>query len=70
MNAAATLEKYHPSYKEIFNKMGWKMFPSLDRVYDNKKAREHLGWNPQYNFTEVLESVASGEKVLRSMEVS
>ena len=50
--------------------MGWKMFPSLDRVYDNKKAREHLGWKPKYNFSEVLESVASGGSVLRPMEVS
>ncbi|SRR5579883_32696 len=53
-NAPATLKKYYPAYKEIFDKMGWKMFPSLSRVYDNKKAREFLGWNPKYNFSDIL----------------
>lgn len=61
LNAPTTLKKHYPSYKEIFDKMGWKMFSSLSRVYDNKKAREHLGWWPQYNFSEALEKIASGK---------
>jgi len=51
-NAPAVLEKYYPSYKQFFDKMSWKMLPNLTRVYDNKKAREHLGWDPKYNFSD------------------
>ncbi|HLX52471.1 MAG TPA: NAD(P)-dependent oxidoreductase [Aquella sp.] len=52
LDAPAVLEKYYPSYKQYFDKMGWRMFTNLTRVYDNKKAREHLGWCPKYNFSE------------------
>lgn len=58
LNAPATLERYYPSYKNFFSRMGWQMLPSLNRVYDNQKAREGLGWIPQYNFNTVLESEA------------
>ncbi len=54
LNAPAILEKYYPSYKEIFDKIGWQMLPSLSRVYDNTKARECLEWEPKYNFSEAL----------------
>lgn len=57
-NVPNTLKRYHPSYQEIFHKMGWKMFQKLSRVYDNKKAREHLRWHPKYSFNSVLKELA------------
>jgi len=69
-DAPTTLKKYYPSYKEIFDKIGWKMFPSLSRVYDNKKAREYLGWRPKYNFSEALGNVAFGGNAPNPMALS
>ena len=31
------------------------MFPSIDRVYVNRRARDELGWRPRYNFAFVLD---------------
>jgi len=30
------------------------MFPGIDRVYDNARARRELGWQPRYDFAKVL----------------
>lgn len=68
-NAPTTLKKYYPWYEEIFYKMDWKMFPSLGRIYVNKKAREHLGWKPKYNFNEILNSMVSRENLSESNDI-
>ena len=34
------------------------MFPEIDRVYDNARARSELGWRPRYDFRHVLECLA------------
>jgi hypothetical protein len=31
------------------------MFPGLDRVYVNSKARRELGWEPKYDFAWALQ---------------
>jgi len=36
------------------------MFPRLDRVYVNERARRELGWQPRYDFSSVIESLRSG----------
>jgi hypothetical protein len=30
------------------------MFPTVDRVYVNERARNELGWQPQYSFRSIL----------------
>jgi UDP-glucose 4-epimerase len=60
-DAPAVLAKYFPRYPEIYERLGWKMLPSLDRVYVNTRAREHLGWRPRYDFAHVLRCVEAGE---------
>ena len=37
------------------------MFPQLDRVYVNEKARAELGWAPGYDFRHVLDLLKAGE---------
>jgi hypothetical protein len=37
------------------------MFPALDRVYVNARARAELGWTPRYDFATALAHVAAGE---------
>jgi hypothetical protein len=36
------------------------MFPSVDRVYVNARARAELGWTPRHDFGCALERLAAG----------
>ena len=36
------------------------MYPGLDRVYVNAKARKDLGWEPKEDFGSVLERLKNG----------
>ncbi|MNL83045.1 hypothetical protein D3C87_2105920 [compost metagenome] len=36
------------------------MFPEIDRVYVNERARRELGWSPEYDFARVLQSLRDG----------
>ena len=36
------------------------MFPSIDRVYVNERARNHLGWRPRYDFRHILDCLTAG----------
>ena len=61
VDAPAVVARYFPGFEEIYAAHGWKMLPTLDRVYVNTRAREALGWRPRYDFAHVLRSVAAGE---------
>ena len=51
---AAVISRYLPTWREIYRALDWKMLPSIDRVYDNAKARRELGWKPVHDFATVL----------------
>jgi len=36
------------------------MFPEIERVYDNARARADLGWTPRWDFGVALERLAAG----------
>jgi UDP-glucose 4-epimerase len=55
LHAADVVKHLFPEYIEIYEQFGWKMFPSLDRVYVNERARTELGWQPKYDFKHILE---------------
>ena len=57
--APAVLAKRVPAYPEIYARLGWKMFPDIDRIYVNERARQELGWQPQYNFAMLLGQLAA-----------
>jgi UDP-glucose 4-epimerase len=46
-----------PDYESEYARRGWKMFPSIDRVYVNERARNELGWVPRYDFNHILGSL-------------
>src|SRR3954451_1227606 len=50
-----------PGYEDVYALRGWTMFESLERVYDNARAREQLGWEPRYDFATAIEALAAGE---------
>ena len=56
-NASVVVQRRIPDYLEIYNRLGWKMFDKIDRVYINAAARGDLGWEPKYDFAYILESL-------------
>jgi nucleoside-diphosphate-sugar epimerase len=54
-DAPSVLKRRVPEYEAVYARLGWKMFPTVDRVYDNERARNELGWQPQYSFSSILE---------------
>jgi UDP-glucose 4-epimerase len=54
-DAVRVVERYYPSFAAEYGRRGWSMFPSIDRVYVNARARAELGWRPRYDFGHVLE---------------
>ena len=69
-DAPAVLRRLFPDYEAIYAALGWSMFPSIDRVYDNARAREELGWSPRYDFRHALDLVAAGEEPRSELAVT
>jgi UDP-glucose 4-epimerase len=60
-DAPALVRRLFPGYEEVYDRRGWKMLPSIDRVYVNRRARDELGWSPRYDFGHALARIAAGE---------
>lgn len=59
-DAPAVVRRRAPEHVAEYERRGWRMFPSIDRVYDNARARRELGWAPQYDFAKVIGDLAAG----------
>jgi UDP-glucose 4-epimerase len=64
-DAAAVMRRRVPSWEAVFSRHGWTPPEILDRVYDNRAAREVLGWQPKTDFAAALVRL-SGTGDLRS----
>ena len=60
MDAPAVVRRRCPAFEAIYAARGWRMFPTLDRVYVNERARDLLGWTPRHDFAAALERLAAG----------
>jgi UDP-glucose 4-epimerase len=60
-DAPAVVRRLFPRYEAEYARRGWRMFPSIGRVYVNARARADLGWSPRYDFGAVLGALAAGE---------
>jgi nucleoside-diphosphate-sugar epimerase len=60
-DAPAVVRRLVPEYEDVYVKRGWTMFGGLDRVYDNSRAREELGWAPRRDFAAAVAALAAGE---------
>jgi len=56
----SVVARLYPDYPEIYADRGWRMFPSIERVYVNERARRELGWSPRYDFRHALDRLAEG----------
>jgi UDP-glucose 4-epimerase len=53
-DAPAVVARLFPSYREIYARLGWTMFDSIDRIYDSSKAARRLGFVCRTGFAERL----------------
>jgi UDP-glucose 4-epimerase len=60
-DAPAVVRRIFPQVDELYAARGWRLFPGLDRVYVNDRARAVLGWSPKHDFRRVLDCLAAGE---------
>ncbi|MCY4357189.1 MAG: NAD(P)-dependent oxidoreductase [Gammaproteobacteria bacterium] len=65
-DAMKVVKRYFPYYEEIYGRLGWSMTGRLDRVYDNSKAQQELGWQPHYSFETVLDGLRKTGTLPRS----
>lgn len=60
-NAPSVVRQHVPGYEDVYAYRGWSMFPGIDRVYVNERARRELGWRPKYDFANIIGLVQAGE---------
>ncbi len=57
----AVVRRMFPDYQDIYAERNWTMFPSIERVYVNERARRELGWSPRHDFRHALDRLSQGE---------
>ena len=61
VRAPRVVERRVPEYLEEYARRGWRMFPGIERVYVNERARRELGWRPSYDFSRIIDCLRTGE---------
>ncbi len=62
-DAPGAARTHVPGYEPEYARRGWTMFPKIDRVYVNERARRELGWEPKWNFPRLVERLRRNEDV-------
>jgi nucleoside-diphosphate-sugar epimerase len=57
----AVVRRLFPDQETEYARRGWRMFPTIGRVYVNARARAELGWAPRYDFRYVLDRLKAGQ---------
>ena len=60
-DAPAVVRRHAPQYDAVYASRAWRMFPTIDRVYVNERARRDLQWQPRYDFDRAIELLLAGE---------
>lgn len=60
-DAPAVVRREFPDFEALYSQRGWRMFPGIDRIYDNTRARRALDWRPRFNFGYALERLRNGD---------
>jgi nucleoside-diphosphate-sugar epimerase len=60
-DAPGVVARMFPDYEAEYARRGWRMFPGIDRVYVNTRARQALGWHPRYDFRFVLDRLKADQ---------
>jgi UDP-glucose 4-epimerase len=57
----AVVRRLVPGFEAEYARLGWTMFPGIDRVYVNEKARRELGWSPHHDFRRTIQCLRDGQ---------
>ena len=60
-DAPAVVRRLFPDQEPEYARRDWAMFPEIERVYVNARARRELGWTPRYDFRYVLDRLKADE---------
>jgi UDP-glucose 4-epimerase len=69
-DAPGVVARLFPDYQALYAEHGWTMFPSIERVYVNERARRDLGWAPRWDFRHALDRLAAGEDTRSALAVA
>ncbi|UPG94709.1 NAD-dependent epimerase/dehydratase family protein [Luteibacter aegosomatissinici] len=69
-DAPAVVRRLFPDVDALYAAQGWKLLPSLDRVYDSSRAVHELGWRPKRDFAFVLDCLRRGEEFRSPMALA
>ncbi len=58
---AGVVADLYPEMPGIFDRLGWRMFPDFDRVYDSRRAQTKLGWTPTWDFAHAIAAADRGD---------
>jgi len=61
------VHRLFPDCQAIYAARRWTLFPHIDRVYVNHRARVELDWRPKYDFSHALERLRAGEDFRSSL---
>jgi len=61
VDTPGVVRRLFQGYEEAYARQGWRMFPSIDRVYVNARARADLGWRPEHDFGALLARLRAGD---------
>lgn len=61
VDAPLVVRRLFPNYEDMYARRGWQMFPGIERVYVNARARKELAWQPRYDFGYVLDCLKTGK---------
>jgi UDP-glucose 4-epimerase len=57
-DAPAVVARLSPDAPALYGRLGWRLFPSIDRVSVNDAARADLGWTPEWDFRAAPDALA------------
>ncbi len=63
VDAPRVVRQHVPDYEAEYERRGWKMFARIGRVYVNERARNELGWQPQYDFAFLINRLREGDDI-------
>lgn len=67
LDAALVVARRIPASVPAYARRGWRMAPSVDRVYVNERARRELGWTPRHDFAALIARLEAGGEVTSAL---